>query len=151
MFLCIFDSFFNLFILIVLFEIAPFKYFQRLFQIDEHNNKKRTLTEVLFGSSKKENQPPLALPMNYKELETQLLKERLTNKQLYEEIYKLKAEMTLSDNKDKMNKIERHKSEILSPKSKIAMQQIVNSPSKQKSDFYRQNSVQRMHHNIPHR
>lgn len=126
---------------------------QLLFQIDEQNNKKRTLTEVLFGSSKKENQHPLALPMNYKELETQLLKERLTSKQLHEEIYKLKAEIASTENKvsDKMNKIERHKSEILSPKSKIAIQQIVNSPSKQKSDFYRQNSVQRMHHNIPHR
>lgn len=109
---------------------------------------------MLFGSSKKENQPPLALPLNYKELETHLLKERQNNKQLHEEIYKLKAATAILENNkvaDKISKVERHKSEILSPKSKIAMQQIVNSPSKQKNDFYRQNSVQRMHHNIPHR
>lgn len=92
--------------------------------------------------------------MNYKELELQLLKERRNNKELLEEICRLKAEVVSTENNqvmDKINKIERHKSEILSPKSKIAMQQIVNSPSKQKSTFFRQNSVQRMHHNIPHR
>ncbi|CAH1118647.1 unnamed protein product [Phaedon cochleariae] len=124
-------------------------------KIDEQNNKKRTLTEVLFGSSKKENQPPMSLAMNYKDLETQLLKERQTNKQLHEEIYKLKAATLIPENAqtaEKSNiKVDRHKSEILSPKSRVAMQQIVNSPSKQKSDVYRQNSVQRMHHNIPHR
>ncbi|KAJ8956368.1 hypothetical protein NQ318_015106 [Aromia moschata] len=122
---------------------------------DELNSKKRTITEVIFGSSKKENQPPVSLPLNYKDLEAQLLKERQANRQLNEEIYKLKAATCINDNgnlMEKMNaKVERHRSEILSPKSKVAMQQIVNSPSKQKSDLYRQNSVQRMHHNIPHR
>ncbi|XP_056637820.1 citron Rho-interacting kinase [Diorhabda sublineata] len=122
-------------------------------KIDEYTSKKKSLTEVLFGSSKKENQPPISLAMNYKDLENQLLKERKNNKQLNEEIYKLKAATMIQEtNKiaDKM-KIERHKSEALTPKGKAALQQIVNSPSKQKNQFYRQNSTQRMHHNIPHR
>lgn len=96
----------------------------------------------------------MGIPLNYKELESQLLKERQNNKQLHEEIYKLKAAtVSLDNNKimDEFGKVERHKSDILSPKSKIAMQQIVNSPSKQRGEFYRQNSIQRMHHNIPHR
>ncbi|CAH1979493.1 unnamed protein product [Acanthoscelides obtectus] len=121
-------------------------------KIDELSNKKRTITEVLFGSSKKENQPPMALPLHYKDLELELLKEKQLNKQLQEEVYKLKAATIADEVKnvaDKM-KVDRHKSEIMSPKSKLVLQQIVNSPSKQK-DMYRQNSVQRMHHNIPHR
>lgn len=92
--------------------------------------------------------------MNYKELESQLFKQRQNNKQLNEEIYRLKAAtIALENNKilDKVAKIERNKLETLSPKSKAAMEQIVNSPSKQNNDLYRQNSVQRMHHNIPHR
>nr|XP_023022952.1 citron Rho-interacting kinase [Leptinotarsa decemlineata] len=122
-------------------------------KIDEQNNKKRTFTNVLFGNSKKENQPPISLVMNYKDLESQLLKEKKTNKELQEEIFKLKAivvtqEQTIPSEKIKVLK---QNPEIMSPKSKVAIQQIVNSPSKQKNDFYRRNSVQRMHHNIPHR
>nr|CAH7718792.1 unnamed protein product [Callosobruchus chinensis] len=121
-------------------------------KIDELSNKKRTITEVLFGSSKKENQPPVALPLHYKDLELELLKEKQLSKQLQEEVYKLKAATIANDAKTVVDKtkVDRHKSEIMSPRSKLVLQQIVNSPSKQK-DLYRQNSVQRMHHNIPHR
>lgn len=129
-------------------------FFVYIFQIDELSNKKRTFTEVLFGNSKKENQPPVPI-LNYKDLEMQLQKERETNKQLNEELCRLKASSMLRASHsllDKVNtKLQRHKSEVISPKSKIALEQIVNSPSKQKNDLYRQNSVQRMHHNIPHR
>ncbi|KAJ8966919.1 hypothetical protein NQ314_003226 [Rhamnusium bicolor] len=107
---------------------------------DELHNKKRTLTEVIFGSSKKENQPPISLAMNYKDLELQLHKERQANKQLHEEIYRLKAATCISDNSNVLDKlkvkVDKQKSEILSPKTKIAMEQIVNSPSKQKNDLY---------------
>nr|CAI5863093.1 unnamed protein product [Callosobruchus analis] len=121
-------------------------------KIDELSNKKRTITEVLFGSSKKENQPPVALPLHYKDLELELLKEKQLSKQLQDEVYKLKAATIANEVKTAIDKpkVDRHKSEIMSPRSKLVLQQIVNSPSKQK-DLYRQNSVQRMHHNIPHR
>ncbi|XP_050504436.1 citron Rho-interacting kinase [Diabrotica virgifera virgifera] len=121
-------------------------------KIDEQNHKKKTLTEVIFGSSKKENHPPLSLSMNYKDLEYQLLKERQNNQQLNEEIYKLKAATMIQETNKVADRIkaERSKSEVLSPKSKAAMQLLVNSPSKQK-EFNRQNSQRRMHHNIPHR
>ncbi|KAJ8916601.1 hypothetical protein NQ315_000246 [Exocentrus adspersus] len=122
-------------------------------KIDELSNKKRTLADVLFGSSKKENQPPAPI-LNYKDLELQLCKEREANKQLMEELCRVKASSVIRDGEpilDKANKVRRNKSEVLSPKSKAAMEQIVQSPSKQKGDLYRQHSVQRMHHNIPHR
>ncbi|KAJ8983720.1 hypothetical protein NQ317_009156, partial [Molorchus minor] len=124
--------------------------------IDELSSKKRTLTEVIFGSSKKENQPPSSIVMNYKDLEAQLFKERQSKKQLQEELFKIKASTSIGENRkvlDKINtaRLDRHKSEILSPKSKIAMQQIVNSPGNQKNDAYQRGSEQRMHHNIPHR
>ncbi|KAJ8927857.1 hypothetical protein NQ314_019638, partial [Rhamnusium bicolor] len=103
---------------------------------DELHNKKRTLTEVIFGSSKKENQPPISLAMNYKDLEMQLHKERQANKQLHEEIYRLKAATSISDNSNVLEKlkvkVDKQKSEILSPKTKIAMEQIVNSPNRPK-------------------
>ncbi|KAG5866592.1 hypothetical protein JTB14_013111 [Gonioctena quinquepunctata] len=123
------------------------------YKIDEQNNKKKTLSEVLFGSSKKENLPPISLAMNYRDLEAQLLKEKRMNKELQEQIYRLKAASIVYENNivaDKL-KVDGKKLDIMSPKTKVAMQQIVNSPSKQKNDVYRQNSVQRMHHNIPHR
>ncbi|CAG9853757.1 unnamed protein product [Phyllotreta striolata] len=113
-------------------------------KIDEHTNKKKTFTEVLFGSSKKENQPPVSMVMNYKDLESQLSKERQINKNLQEEIFKLKLNLQGKDAVAVKSKVERHKSEILSPKNKI-----VTKDSEQK--FYRQSSLNRMHHNIPHR
>ncbi|XP_044261577.1 citron Rho-interacting kinase [Tribolium madens] len=84
-------------------------------KIDEHNNKKRTLTDKLFGSSKKENIQPLVLPMN-KDLEGQLMKQKQINKNLQEEINKLKAELTC---RTPITKLQRHKSEIVSPKTEI--------------------------------
>ncbi|XP_030763845.1 citron Rho-interacting kinase [Sitophilus oryzae] len=65
-------------------------------KLDEQNHKKKSIAEVIFGSSKKENQPPLNLAMNYKDLECQLTKEREQTKKLKEEVFKLKA-ATLSE------------------------------------------------------
>ncbi|XP_015836485.1 citron Rho-interacting kinase [Tribolium castaneum] len=82
-------------------------------KIDEHNSKKRTLTDKLFGS-KKENVQPLVLPVN-KDLEGQLAKQKQINKNLQEEIYKLKAELNC---RTPITKVQRHKSEIVSPKTR---------------------------------
>lgn len=61
-------------------------------QIEEQSHKKKTITEVLFGSSnKKENQPPISLALNYKDLEAELTKEKENNRKLKEEVFKLKA------------------------------------------------------------
>lgn len=117
-------------------------------QLDEQSTKKKTFTDILFGHSKKENQPPFVAPLNYKDLETQLFKERQTNKELQEQIFRLKAESSMNI-LDKVSKVDRHRSEIVSPRTKVAMEQIAKSP--QKGDLLRQNSAQRMHHNIPHR
>ncbi|KAK9874246.1 hypothetical protein WA026_002601 [Henosepilachna vigintioctopunctata] len=121
-------------------------------KIDERQNRKKTFT--LFGHSKKENLPPISLPMNYKDLELQLQKERATNKTLQEEVYRLRAENSQKINDDcsrQIAKVNRHKSETVSPKMKRAMQKLVQSPCSQSKDLLRKNSVQRMHHNIPHR
>ncbi|XP_060533319.1 citron Rho-interacting kinase [Cylas formicarius] len=120
-------------------------------KIDDQSHKKKTLTEVLFGGSKKENQPPPSMAMNYKDLEHQLAKERQTNRQLQEEIYKLKVSEVNLNVADKLCKVARTKSEVLSPKSKDTMNNIVKSPGSQNNVMQRQNSLQRMHHNIPHR
>lgn len=61
-------------------------------QIEEHNSKKQSFAERLFSHSKKENQPPILMQFNYKDLEQQLNKERQANKILREEIFKLKLE-----------------------------------------------------------
>lgn len=83
-------------------------------------------------------------------MESQLFKERQINKELQEQIFRLKAENSINT-LDKVSKIERHRSEIVSPRTKVVMEQIANSPSSQKGDLLRQNSAQRMHHKIPHR
>ena len=116
-------------------------------QIDEHTHKKKTLTDKLFGHSKKENQP-IILPINYKDLESELQKHKKMNKDLQEEIYKLKAE--ISCKVTPVTKLLRHKSEITSPKTKLAMEQLTKSPASS-NEFVKKNSMQRMHHNIPHR
>ncbi|KRT80293.1 C1 domain containing protein [Oryctes borbonicus] len=108
----------------------------------EENKKKKTLSDKLFGHSKKENQPPLSVVLNYKDLEHQLTKEKEVTKDLRQEIVKLKSQLC-RDNPEKTNivfDIKDHKK---------VLEQIVQSP--QKNELYRQNSVQRMHHNIPHR
>ncbi|XP_022914503.2 citron Rho-interacting kinase [Onthophagus taurus] len=105
--------------------------------------KKKTLTDKLFGGSKKENHPPPSIVLNYKDLEHQLFKEKETNKNLQEEIIKLKS-ITLPNLN--LNKLD---SKMNIKDQKRLLEQIVQSP--QKNDLYRQNSVQRMQHNIPHR
>lgn len=60
-------------------------------KVEEQSHKKKSLTEVLFGSSKKENQPPISLALNYKDMETELTKEKENNRKLKEEVFKLKA------------------------------------------------------------
>ena len=70
------------------------------------------------------------------------------NKDLQEEIYKLKAE--ISCKVTPVTKLLRHKSEITSPKTKLAMEQLTKSPASS-NEFVKKNSMQRMHHNIPHR
>ncbi|KAI4463668.1 myotonic dystrophy s/t kinase-related [Holotrichia oblita] len=108
----------------------------------EENKKKKTLSDKLFGPSKKENQPPLSLVLNYRDLEHQLTKERDVTKNLRQEIIELKSKL-YPDSSEKVNTV----LDIKDHRKVLA--QIVQSP--QKNELYRQNSVQRMHHNIPHR
>ncbi|CAH0549549.1 unnamed protein product [Brassicogethes aeneus] len=118
-------------------------------KIDENSQKKRTISDRLFGSSKKENHPPI-MAMNYKDLEQQLSKERSNSRKLQEEIFRLKAEATSNATDRCTPKVERHRSEVANSKIREAMREIVNSPGHQK-EMLRQNSSKRMHHNIPHR
>ncbi|GJQ75197.1 hypothetical protein Trydic_g9799 [Trypoxylus dichotomus] len=108
----------------------------------EENKKKKTLSDKLFGHSKKENQPPLSVALNYKDLEHQLTKERETTTSLRQELVKLKSQL-YPDNSEKTNIILDIKDH------RKVLEQIVQSP--QRNELYRQNSIQRMHHNIPHR
>ncbi|XP_045467164.1 citron Rho-interacting kinase-like [Harmonia axyridis] len=120
-------------------------------RVDEQPKKRNYF---LFGGSKKENTPPISLSLNYKDLELELKKEKASNKALQEEIFKLKAESSqkVNDNCAKqIANVSRHKSDIVSPKSKIAMQKLVQSPSSQIKDKQSNKSGQRMHHRIPHR
>lgn len=48
-------------------------------------------------------------------------------------------------------KVTRHKSEIVSPQTKHAIEQLVKSPISSKSEVSRHSSKERMYHNIPHR
>lgn len=107
----------------------------------EEQKKKKTFSDKLFGNSKKENQPPLPLILNYKDLEHQLNKEKEITKNLRQEIITLKSHLH-PGNLDKSV-------EVNIKDHKRVLEQIVQSP--QKNELYRQNSVQRMHHNIPHR
>lgn len=112
----------------------------------EDGKKKKTFSDKLFGSSKKENIPP-SLALNYRELETMLMKERENNRSLKEEVTKLKA-ATLPTDKIEVKKM----TPPNSPKTKLAMEQLVRSPASQNnSKTQRKSSSQRMHHNIPHR
>lgn len=117
-----------------------FLYFFKI-QNEELSSKKKSFAERIFSHSKKENQAPASLPLNYRDLENQLSKERLANKNLREEIQELKSAIS---NKCTANK-------VIEDNRKKAMELIVRSPASQKNDLSRQNSVQRMHHNIPHR
>jgi citron Rho-interacting kinase len=117
-------------------------------KIDEHNNKKKTLTDKLFGHSKKENQQPISLAVNYKDLELELQKQKQINKNLQDENHKLLAELKCKVSPPKLT---RHKSDIISPKTKLAMEQLGKAPAPSKSDLFKQSSVRRMYHNIPHR
>lgn len=79
--------------------------------------------------------------MNYKDLENELKKEKQTNNELREELYKLKN-YSLPDCL-KQNKLFKEDKKIL--------EQIVQSPNTQKNELPRQKSLQRMRHKIPHR
>lgn len=116
-------------------------------KIEEAGKKKRTLSDKLFGHSKKENHPP-TIALNYKDLETELKKEKESNRDLRQEIIKLKTEscprLDMSRSKNKVESIQNEE-------QKKILQQLVQSPNAQKNELYRHNSIQRMRHNIPHR
>lgn len=116
-------------------------------KVEEHNKKKKTLSDKLFGHSKKENQPPLSMVLNYKDLETELLKEKEVIKHLREEINKLKS----TTKQKNITDVIRKESKLAIKEQRDVLDQIVQSPASQKNDLYRQNSLQRMHHNIPHK
>ncbi|XP_031331447.1 citron Rho-interacting kinase-like [Photinus pyralis] len=97
----------------------------------EDNKRKKTLSDKLFGNSKKENQPP-PIPLNYKDLENMLLQERDTSKTLREEISRLNQKQNGT----------------LSPRTKTTMEKLTRPPT---GELSRQNSCPRMYHNIPHR
>ncbi|KAL1489368.1 hypothetical protein ABEB36_014280 [Hypothenemus hampei] len=106
-------------------------------KIEEQNNKKKSITQVIFGSSKKENQPPISLALNYKDMESELIKEREINRKLKEEVFKLKATTLVDINNDIMEKMkimEKSESGILTQQAKVPCK---NSYSQR--------------HNIPHR
>lgn len=112
---------------------------------DGNSKKKKTITDKLFGSSKKENVPP-SIAMNYRELEAMLMKERESNRNLREEVTRLKAASLPTE-----SEITRKITPPNSPRTKLALEQLVRSPASQKDNFQRNPSIQRMHHNIPHR
>lgn len=119
----------------------------------EDSKKKKTLSDKLFGSSKKENLPP-SMSLNYRDLESLLLKEKENNRNLKEQINKLKSESLTSQSQTsriESEKIERNATPPNSPRTKLALEQLVRSPASQNGDFQRKPSIQRMHHNIPHR
>ncbi|XP_066144839.1 citron Rho-interacting kinase-like [Euwallacea fornicatus] len=123
-------------------------------KIEEQSHKKKTLSEVIFGSSKKENQPPISLALNYRDLELELLKERENNTKLREELFKLKVPGQCEANSFNLankvaGKIEKSKSQIMSPRTIEALEQIT-TPRSNQTQFNR-NGSSRMHHNIPHR
>lgn len=116
-------------------------------KLEENSKKKKTLSDKIFGGSKKENQPPISVVLNYKDLELELVKEREVNKHLREEILQMKTCTKLKGVAD----VVRSASKVAMREQKEVLEQIVQSPASQKNDLYRQNSVQRMHHNIPHK
>ena len=60
----------------------------------EQNKKKPTLTDKLFGSSKKENHS--TIPLNYRDLETKLEKKNAECRSLSDQVNKYKAELAAS-------------------------------------------------------
>lgn len=138
-------------------------------QIEELSHKKKSLTEVIFGSSKsKENQPPISLALNYRDLEAQLAKEKEASRKLKEQVVKLKSAtvgevrtclcgtlrpdwlaLQANPNGRAGLRMEKSKSQILTPGSKAVLDQIAISPTQKRE--MGQGSGRRMHHNIPHR
>lgn len=57
----------------------------------EEGKKKKTLTDKLFGSSKKENHTPIAVTLSYRDLENLLSSEREINKNLRDELSRFKS------------------------------------------------------------
>ncbi|KAF5279138.1 hypothetical protein FQA39_LY18316 [Lamprigera yunnana] len=118
-------------------------------KIEDCKKKKKTLSDKLFGLSKKENVPPTLVAVNYKDLENMLLQERDINKSLQQEIVKLKSEFR-GKSKNMLNKSD-STGLSFSPHTKIAVEKLTETPNTEKNELYRQNSKQRMYHNIPHR
>lgn len=61
-------------------------------KLEENNKKKRTLSDKLFGSSKKNNPAPISMMLNYRDLESELAREKEEKNELKAEITKLKTE-----------------------------------------------------------
>ena len=124
-----------------------FNIMEHYLQVDENRRKKKTFSNKLFGHSKKENQPPVSMVLNYKDLEERLSQERETSQKLQQEVIKLKSEL-YSATKTEPLKIQNVN---ISGENKQVLHQLTKSPASQTTDLNRQNSQQRMHHNIPHR
>lgn len=117
-------------------------------KLEEQGRRKKTLTDKLFGKKDKENQMNSANIINagVKELESQLYQERKKVQKLTEEIARS------STRGPKATTIEKEKIQTSSPEnvlSPTAAKHLVLSPGSQA--IKNQASLQRMHHNIPHR
>lgn len=119
-------------------------------KLEEQGRRKKTLTDKLFGKKEnKENQINSAniISAGMKELESQLLQERKKVQKLTEEIVRSSTRGPKSTPQEKEKTQENApEHEVLSP---TAAKHLVLSPGSQaiKSEA----SLQRMHHNIPHR
>ncbi|XP_068087036.1 citron rho-interacting kinase [Anabrus simplex] len=111
----------------------------------EHTKKKKTFTDKLFGSRQKENIAPG--PTGTRELEVLLARERNKVKLLTDQLNRAQL-MSVKEEKSDNSLV----TAPVTPNSRNVISQIVQSPESQRSGtFERQPSLQRMHHNIPHR
>ncbi|KAK3927456.1 Citron rho-interacting kinase [Frankliniella fusca] len=119
-------------------------------KLEEQGRRKKTLTDKLFGKRDKENQINSATIINagVKELESQLYQERKKVQKLTEEIVRSSTRCPKTSTLEK----EKEKIQTSSPESVLsptAAKHLVLSPGSQA--IKNQASLQRMHHNIPHR
>ncbi|GLH00471.1 Serine/threonine-protein kinase Genghis Khan [Gryllus bimaculatus] len=129
-------------------QIKLIDFLQR--SLSEHSKKKKTLTDKLFGRQKENLAPKLTASVTNRDLQSQLAQERGKVKLLSEQLVNAKAQLqkksfACESSTDKV-------SVPSSPNTRRVLSQIVQSPgTQQRRNFERQPSLQRMHHNIPHR
>lgn len=84
-------------------------------------------------------------------IEASLVREQAKNRTLSEQLLEAKSQLLGAKGEMLSLVTESETSLMTSPRTKIALQEIVQSPSSRNSEFQRQPSKLRMLHNIPHR